>query len=206
MDDRPSFLRSDLEIIAAHVAEGTRVLDIGCGEGALMAALRDKKKADARGIEIDGQKVAIAVGCGLSVIQGDADRDLAAYPDNSFDYAILSQTLQTTRAPHQIMEQLLRIAPRAFVSFPNFGYWRVRWSLLSRGRMPITKTLPTAWYDTPNIHHLTIKDFHDFVKMNDIVIEKSWYLSDKKLMLPWGANLRAEQAVFLLTKQGVSKS
>ena len=126
-------LRADLAIIADHVAPGSRVLDVGCGDGALMAALRDAKQADARGLEIDSRNVAAAVGRGLSVIQGDADIDLAGYPDASFDYAILSQTLQTCRAPDAVLGQLLRIGRRAFVSFPNFAHWRVRLSLLWGG-------------------------------------------------------------------------
>ncbi|HEX7693325.1 MAG TPA: methionine biosynthesis protein MetW, partial [Sphingomonas sp.] len=131
-------LRPDLAIIADHVAPGARVLDIGCGDGALMAALRDERGVDARGLELDPANVAAAVGRGLSVVQGDADTDLAAYPDQSFDYAILSQTLQTTRSPHLVLDELLRIGRKAFVSFPNFAHWRVRASLLWGGRMPVT--------------------------------------------------------------------
>ena len=152
-------LRPDLAIIAANVAPGARVLDVGCGDGALMVALREQKGVDARGIEIDAENVAAAVAHGLSVVQGDADTDLAEYPDDAFDYAILSQTLQTTRAPHVVLDELLRIGRRAFVSFPNFAHWRVRLSLLWGGRMPVTRTLADAWFDTPNIHHVTIADF-----------------------------------------------
>jgi methionine biosynthesis protein MetW len=151
-------LRADLGIIAHHVARGSRVLDVGCGDGALMAALRDERAVDARGLEIDPGNVAAAVGRGLSVIQGDADVDLQGYPDASFDYAILSQTLQTARAPDLVLDHLLRIGRRAFVSFPNFAHWRVRLSLLWGGRMPVTRQLPESWYDTPNIHHVTIDD------------------------------------------------
>ena len=152
-------LRPDLAVIADHVASRARVLDVGCGDGLLMAALRDTKGVDARGLELDAGNVAAAVGRGLSVIQGDADTDLADYPDQSFDYAILSQTLQTCRAPDKVLSELLRIGGRAFVSFPNFAHWRVRLSLLWGGRMPVTRLLPERWYDTPNIHHLTIDDF-----------------------------------------------
>jgi methionine biosynthesis protein MetW len=137
-----SSLRSDLAVIASHVAQGARVLDVGCGDGALMAALRDSRGCDARGLEIDAGNVAAAVARGLSVIQGDADVDLAGYPDRSFDYAILSQTLQTARAPDVVLDHLLRIGQRAFVSFPNFAQWRVRLSLLWGGRMPVTPQLP----------------------------------------------------------------
>jgi len=138
-----SLLRPDLAVIAANVAPGSRVLDIGCGDGTLMQALRDDKRCDARGMELDPADVGLCVAKGLSVIQGDADRDLAFYPDRSVDYAILSQTLQTTMRPDLVLEQLLRIGRRAFVSFPNFAHWRVRLSLLWRGRMPVTRLLPT---------------------------------------------------------------
>ena len=191
-------LRPDLAIIADHVAHGARVLDIGCGDGALMAALRERRGVDARGLEIDGGNVAAAVSRGLSVIQGDADTDLADYPDASFDYAILSQTLQTARRPDVVMNHLLRIGRRAFVSFPNFAHWRVRASLLWGGRMPVTRLLPERWYDTPNIHHLTIDDFRAFVRDRGIIVEGAWFLSGDQLTTSAAANFRAEHAVFLL--------
>ncbi|MEG3144477.1 methionine biosynthesis protein MetW [Sphingomonas sp. RT2P30] len=193
-------LRPDLAIIADNVAPGARVLDVGCGDGALMAALRDKRQVDARGLEIDPRNVAAAVSRGLSVIQGDADSDLAGYPDASFDYAILSQTLQTTRAPDMVLEQLLRIGQRAFVSFPNFAHWRVRLSLLWGGRMPVTRLLPVAWYATPNIHHVTIDDFRALVRERDIAVEGEWFLSGDKRTTSAGANLFAEHAIFLLRR------
>jgi methionine biosynthesis protein MetW len=193
-------LRSDLAIIADNVATGTRVLDVGCGDGALMAELRARKQVDARGIEIDGGDVTAALARGLSVVQGDADTDLVNYPDASFDYAILSQTLQTTRRPDQVLEQLLRVGKRAFVSFPNFAHWRVRSSLLVGGRMPVTRTLPLAWYETPNIHHLTIDDFRSFLKDRSIVIEGAWFLSGDARVGAAAANIRAEHAVFLLRR------
>jgi len=191
-------LRPDLQIIADNVAPGSRVLDIGCGDGSLMAALRDQKGVDARGLEIDADNVAQAVSKGLSVIQGDADSDLTAYPDGSFDYAILSQTLQTTRAPDQVVEQLLRIGKQAFVSFPNFAHWRVRMSLLMGGRMPVTRLLPERWYNTPNIHHVTIDDFRALVREHDITQKNQWFLSGDKQTSRTMANLLAEHAVFLL--------
>lgn len=193
-------LRPDLAIIAGNVPESARVLDIGCADGALMAALRDKKNVDARGIEIDRANVAEAVAKGLSVIQGDADTDLAEYPADAFDYAILSQTLQTTRAPDRVLEELLRIAPRAFVSFPNFAHWRVRLSLLWGGRMPMTRVLPVAWYNTPNIHHLTVDDFRAFCEDRGITIERAWFLNGDRLTTAAAANFRAEQAIFLLKR------
>ncbi len=191
-------LRPDLAIIASHVNRGARILDVGCGDGALMAALRDQHGCDARGLELDPVNVAAAVGRGLSVIQGDADTDLADYPDDSFDYAILSQTLQTTRRPDWVLEQLLRIGRHAFVSFPNFAHWRVRASLLFGGRMPVTRLLPIAWYATPNIHHVTIDDFRALVKERGIAIEGAWFLSGDQQTGSGMANLLAEHAVFLL--------
>ncbi len=193
-------LRPDLRIIAAHVARGSRVLDVGCGTGDLMAALRDRAGVDARGLEIDAVKVADAVARGLSVIQGDADVDLAGYPDASFDYAILSQTLQTARAPHLVLDHLLRIGRRAFVSFPNFAHWRVRLSLLWGGRMPVTRLLPEEWYDTPNIHHVTIDDFRAFLRTRGMVVERAWFLSGDKEIGRAAANFMAEHAVFLLAR------
>jgi methionine biosynthesis protein MetW len=196
----PETLRTDLAVIAENVAQGSRVLDIGCGDGALMAALRDTRDVDARGLEIDARNVASAVARGLSVIQGDADVDLAGYPDGSFDYAILSQTLQTARAPDLVLDHLLRIGRRAFVSFPNFAHWRVRLSLLWGGRMPVTRQLPESWYDTPNIHHLTIDDFRAFVNARGITVEDTWFLSGDKRTGAGAANLLAEHAVFLLRR------
>jgi methionine biosynthesis protein MetW len=193
-------LRPDLAVIAANVAPGSRVLDIGCGDGELMAALRDEKQIDARGLELDAGDVASAVARGLSVVQGDADTDLADYPDNSFDYAILSQTLQTTRAPDVVLEHLLRIGRHAFVSFPNFAHWRVRASLLWGGRMPVTRLLPVAWYATPNIHHVTIDDFRALLNERGIIVEGAWFLSGDQRTSATMANLLAEHAVFLLRR------
>lgn len=193
-------LRPDLAIIADNVEPGSRVLDIGCGDGALMAELR-AKGCDARGIEIDGADVTAALERGLSVIQGDADTDLADYPDASFDYAILSQTLQTTRRPDLVVEQLLRIGERAFVSFPNFAQWRIRLALMFGGRMPVTKQLPARWYDTPNIHHVTIDDFRGFLKQRGVRIERQWFLRDDRAISSAAANIFAEHAVFLLSRE-----
>ena len=192
-------LRPDLALIADHVAAGARVLDVGCGDGELLAALREKG-CDARGMEIDPHNVAECVARGLSVIQGDADSDLAFYPAKSIDYAILSQTLQTTMRPDKVLDELLRIGRKAFVSFPNFAHWRVRLSLLWGGRMPVTRLLPVAWYETPNIHHLTIADFHAFVAERGIRVERAWFLSGDRQRGAAGANLCAEHAVFLVSR------
>jgi methionine biosynthesis protein MetW len=193
-------LRPDLAIIARHVAEGARILDIGCGDGELMAELRDRRQVDARGLELDPRNVSLAVAKGLSVIQGDADKDLVYYPDRAFDYAILSQTLQTARAPDKVLGELLRIGERAFVSFPNFAYWRVRWALFWGGRMPVTAALPISWYETENIHQLTIDDFRAFVAERGIAVEQAWFLTGNRRISSAAANLRAEHAVFLLRR------
>lgn len=193
-------LRPDLRVIADHVRPGSRVLDVGCGNGALMAALRDERQVDARGLEIDAGNVAAAITLGLSVMQGDADTDLADYMSDSFDYAILSQTLQTTRRPAEVLDQLLRIGAQAFVSFPNFAHWRVRASLLSQGRMPVTRLLPEQWHNTPNIHHVTIADFRALVAGRGYRVEGQWFLSGDKMISPMLANLTSEHAVFLLRR------
>jgi len=193
-------LRPDLAIIAREIAPASRVLDIGCGDGALMAALRDQKQADARGMELDRDNVTACVARGLSVIQGNADTDLADYPDAAFDYAILSQTLQTTMRPDLVMDQLLRIGRMAFVSFPNFAQWRIRMALMFGGTMPVTKQLPARWYDTPNIHHVTIDDFRKYIAERGIRIEGQWFLRGEKLISAGAANLRAQHAVFLLAR------
>ena len=193
-------LRPDLAVIAANVAPGARVLDVGCGDGALMAALRDGKQADARGMELDPHNVAECVARGLSVIQGDADVDLSFYSDASFEYAILSQTLQTTKRPDLVLDELLRIGRHAFVSFPNFAHWRVRLSLLWGGRMPVTRLLPVAWYETPNIHHVTIDDFRTLLAARGVKVEEAWFLTGDQRISPAAANFRAEHAVFLLSR------
>jgi methionine biosynthesis protein MetW len=192
-------LRPDLAIIAAAVPSSARVLDVGCGDGELMAALR-AKGVDARGLEIDPDNVTAAIARGQSVVQGDANRDLADYPDDAFDYAILSQTLQTTERPDRVVDELLRIAPRAFVSFPNFAHWRVRLALLWNGRMPVTRLLPVAWYETPNIHHVTVRDFRELVRAKGIKVERVWHLSGDKPASDAAASWRAEHAIFLISR------
>jgi methionine biosynthesis protein MetW len=193
-------LRADLAVIAAHVAPGARVLDVGCGEGELMEVLQREKQCDARGMEIDPEAVERCVARGLSVVQGDADRDLADYPDGAFDCAILSQTLQTAARPDQLLDELLRIGRRAFVSFPNFAYWRMRFSLLRNGRMPVTRHLPVSWYETQNIHHVTVEDFRELLREKGVTVEKSWFFTGGDEIGGARANWRAEHAVFQLSR------
>ena len=192
-------LRPDLAIIADAVPTASRVLDVGCGDGELMVALLGKG-VDARGLEIDPANVTAAIARGQSVVQGDANRDLAEYPDDAFDYAILSQTLQTTERPDRVVGELLRIAPLAFVSFPNFAHWRIRLALLWGGRMPVTRLLPVAWYETPNIHHVTVSDFRDLVRDKGIRVEAAWYLSGDRPTSDAAASWRAEHAIFLISR------
>ena len=199
-------LRNDLKLIADMVEPSSRLLDIGCGDGALLEYLWHKKDVDGRGIELSMEGVNACVSQGLSVIQGDADTDLFNYPDHAFDFVILAQTLQATRAPKEVLENLLRIGRRAIVSLPNFGYWRVRLSLALHGRMPHTETLPHNWYDTPNIHFCTIRDFVDLCDELKIVIEKSFSLDSRGRGKQvsngyFGANLLGEQGVFLLSRR-----
>lgn len=192
-------LRPDLAAIAGIVPAGARVLDIGCGDGALLSALRADKRVDGRGIELDGANVAAAVARGLSVVQGDADADLGDYPADAFDWVILSDALQAMRDPAKVVAELLRIGRRAVVSFPNFGHWRVRASLMFGGRMPVTRTLPVAWHATSNIHLCTIDDFRALTRELGVRVERSVFLSRGRAV-EVQPNLRAEQALFVLTR------
>jgi len=198
-------LRADLQVIADLIEPSSRLLDIGCGDGALLDYLLHEKKVDGRGIELSMEGVNACVSQGLSVIQGDADTDLFNYPDHAFDYVVLAQTLQATRAPNEVLENLLRIGRRAIVSFPNFGFWRVRLSLALQGRMPHTKTLPHRWYNTPNIHFCTIRDFVELCDEQGITIEKSFSVDhagqgNEVKGRYFGANLFGEQGIFLLSR------
>ena len=197
-------LRRDLRLIAEMIEPESRVLDIGCGDGALLAYLAREKGVDARGMELSQSGVNACVRHGLSVIQGDADHDLEAFPAGAFDVAVLSQTLQATRRPRHVVEELVRIGKRAIVSFPNFGFWRIRLGLLWRGRMPVSELLNNSWYDTPNIHLCTIRDFVVLCDALGTKIERSITLDrhGRPFSLdPRGglANLLAEQGVFVLS-------
>ncbi len=195
--------RVDFEVIAGLVEAEARILDVGCGDGDLLDLLAGRKKVDGRGIELSQHGVNRCVARGLSVIQGDADHDLVHYPDGSFDYVILSQTIQATRNPKTVLGEMLRIGRHAIVSFPNFGHWKVRGSLMFKGRMPVTRHLPYSWYDTPNIHFCTVRDFVALCNEVGATVEKAQALNlDGERMavsLPWSFwNLFGQQAVFLL--------
>jgi methionine biosynthesis protein MetW len=197
--------RVDLAVIRDLVKTGSKVLDVGCGEGALLELLQAEKSIDGRGVELSQKGVNECVARGLSVIQGDADTDLKYYPDKGFDYVILSQTLQATRNPRKVLEDMLRIGERAIVSIPNFGHWRVRLYISLFGRMPVTKDLPYTWYDTPNIHFCTIRDFVELCQEIGATVESATALnaSGQKfgVNLPWAFwNFFGQQAVFLLRK------
>lgn len=213
MTDAPSQLpahdkasiRVDLQLVADQIKVGSRVLDVGCGDGMLLAYLRDFKQVDGRGLELSMARVSSAVREGLAVIQGDLEADLKHYPADAFDYVILSQTLQATHNPKRVLEGLLRLGTHAVVSFPNFGHWKVRLALLLTGRMPSTPTLPESWYDTENIHLCTIKDFLSLVDELGVTIEAGFALDGhgqkrNYKATGWLANIFSEQAMFVLRR------
>ncbi|MGA2273822.1 MAG: methionine biosynthesis protein MetW [Bryobacteraceae bacterium] len=190
--------RSDYAIIGEIVSPGARVLDLGCGEGELLQWLAANKSVDARGVEIAGEKVRRAIARGVSVFQGDIDDGLADYPDLAFDYVILSQTLQETRQPRKVLREMLRVGRRGIVAFPNFGHWRVRLAMLASGRAPRTKLFPYEWYDSPNIHFLTVEDFEALAALEGLTVERRYFLAGHRKVgvMP---NLLAEVAVFLVS-------
>jgi methionine biosynthesis protein MetW len=200
-------IREDLRLVASMIESGARVLDVGCGDGELLSHLVHHKGVDGRGMELSQSGVNACVRHGLSVIQGDADNDLDAYPSGAFDYAVLSQTLPATRNPRRVMRNLVRIGRHAIVSFPNFGHWRIRLDLALRGRMPMTQLLSQPWYDTPNIHFCTIRDFLALCVVDGIGVERSVTLD--RLGRPFSidpagalANLLAAQGLFMLSRPG----
>ena len=197
--------RADNVLIAEMVSDGARVLDVGCGDGELLQLLEEHRNVDGRGIEISREKVNACVARGLSVIQGDADSDLDDYPDNAFDYAILSLTIQATRQPKPVLENLLRIGRQAIVSFPNFGHWEIRWKLFATGRMPRTRNLPEPWYLSPDAHLCTITDFADLVSEIGADVVEATAFNSASQRLPINRSIRfqnvfGEKAVFLLKK------
>jgi homoserine O-acetyltransferase len=203
---RPGDIRVDLRLIAGMIEPGSRVLDVGCGDGELLAYLEQEKQVDARGLELRQERVHTAVSHGLAVIQGDANTDLKDYPSDAFDYVILSQTLQAMQDPKAALEQMVRIGRRAIVSFQNFGYWPVRAGLFVQGRMPVTKSLPHQWWETPNIHNCTITDFVALTRVLDVEIERTKVLRHDGRVMRFNsadrmANLFGEQAVFLLRRK-----
>jgi methionine biosynthesis protein MetW len=194
-------MRLDLALIAGMIRPGSRVLDIGCGDGTLIERLYQEKGCDARGIEIDMVQVTQAVAHGLPVMHGDADTDLAHYPDHAFDYVVLSRTLQAVEQPRLVLAQMLRIGTRAVVSFPNFGHWQLLWT----GRMPMTPTWSRYWYETPNIHPCTIRDFFALCEEENYVVEQWLAADDEGRRGPWRrapmlANMFGEQGLFLLRR------
>ena len=198
-------MKNEFKVIADLIEKEKKVLDVGCADGTLMKFLKDNKNIDIRGLEISKEKVQECIAKGLTVIEGNAEKDLKQFPDKSFDYVILSQTLQAFLNPELVLNELLRVGKKAIITIPNFGYWRVRLHLLLKGTMPITKTLPDEWYNTPNLHMCTIKDFDNFVKSRNIKIFKSIALNkintslinERNLEIK---NLSADLGIFLIEK------
>ena len=198
-------MKNEFKVIANLIEKDKRVLDVGCGDGTLMKFLKDNKNVDCRGMEISKNKVQKCIEKGLTVIEGNAEKDLIQFPDKSFDYAVLSQTLQAFLDPELVINELLRVGKKAIVTIPNFGYWKVRLHLLTKGTMPVTKTLPDEWYNTTNLHMCTIKDFVYFVKSKNFKIFKSLALNDKNVTLINNNNLGfknliADLGIFLIEK------
>ncbi len=198
-------MKAEYKIILELLEENSRILDVGCNDGTLMQFLKKNKKVDIRGIEISKKKVQTCVAKGLTVLEGNAELDLKQFPDRSFDYVILGQTLQAFVNPQAVIKELLRIGKKAIVTIPNFGHWKVRLNLLTKGTMPVTKTLPNNWYNTPNIHMCTIRDFVEFSKVIDFKIFKSLALTNKSIskinnLNLFFKNLFAELGIFLIEK------
>ncbi len=199
-----NILVSEYDRIAPLIDEGARVLDLGCGQGDLLARLTRERRVHGMGVEIDEDAVIECIHKGLSVFQGDLDQGLSDYSDASYDYVILNHTLQVIRRPDFVIEEMLRVGKKAIVSFPNFGHWHVRWELLTQGCMPRTSKLPFHWYNTPNIHLLTICDFVRFCEQRKIRILRELYFSlgsgDRPHLVRWGANWRADEGLFVISR------
>ena len=198
-------MKKEFKIISQLIKNNTRVLDVGCGDGTLMKHLKDNKSIDTRGLEISKNNVQTCIGKGLAVIEGNAEKDLQQFPNLSFDYVVLSQTLQAFYSPEKVIDDLLKVANKAIVTIPNFGYWKVRIHLLFKGTMPITKNLPDEWYNTPNLHMCTIKDFYNFCKERNINLFKSLALHEEKVSTINNKNINlknlfSELGIFLIEK------
>ena len=198
-------MKKEFRIISEIIKKNTRVLDVGCGDGTLMKFLKENKNVDARGFEISKTKTQNCIGKGLSVIEGDAEKELQQFPNSSFDYAILSQTLQAFYNPEKVIDDLLRVSKKAIVTIPNFGFWKIRLHLLLKGTMPITKNLPDEWYNTPNLHMCTIKDFFNFCSKKYIKLNQSIALNNEKTSSINSGNLNlknlsSELGIFLIEK------
>ena len=198
-------MKNEFQVIAKLIEKEKKVLDVGCGDGILMDFLKKNKNTNIRGLEISKSKVQECIAKGLTVIEGNAEKDLKQFPDKSFDYVVLSQTLQAFLDPEVVIEELLRVGKKAIVTIPNFGYWKVRLHLLLKGTMPITKRLPDEWYNTPNVHMCSIKDFFHFVKSKDIKIFKSLAVSNQNVSIIKDSNLPiknlvADLGIFLIEK------
>ena len=198
-------MKNEFQVIAELIEKDKKVLDVGCGDGILMEFLKNNKNTNIRGLEISKSKVQECIAKGLTVIEGNAEKDLKQFPDKSFEYVVLSQTLQAFLNPELVINELLRVGKKAIVTIPNFGYWRVRLHLLIKGTMPITKTLPDEWYNTPNIHMCSIKDFFYFVKSRDIKIFKSLAINNQNVSIINDSNLTiknffADLGIFLIEK------
>ena len=192
------------KIVCSLISNNSRVLDLGCGDGRLLKILKNEKNIKGLGVEINQDSVLEALQKGLNIVQGDLDKGLEEFQDKSFDFAILNQTLQSTKNPEFVIYEMLRVAKKCIVSFPNFAYWKVRFYLFFKGKMPKSKVLPYEWYNTPNVHLLTISDFFEFCKKRNISIEKSVYLTKRKsrsgFLIRNIANFFSEEAIFIITK------
>ena len=198
-------MKYEFQIITQLINRQSRVLDVGCGDGGLMQYLKENKNVDIRGLEISKNNVRKCISKGLTTIEGDAEKDLIQFPNKSFDYVILSQTLQAFLNPQLVINELLRVGKQAIVTIPNFGYWKIRLHLLLKGTMPVTKTLPNEWYDTPNLHMCTIKDFVEFCKKNEFKLNKSLALNENKFSNIKVSNLNiknltSDLGIFVLEK------
>ena len=199
-------MKNEFKVIADLVEKNTRVLDVGCADGVLMEFLRDNKNIDIRGLEISKNKVQKCIEKGLTVIEGNAEFDLKQFPDKSFDYVVLSQTLQAFLNPELVINELLRVGKKAIVTIPNFGYWKVRLHLLLKGTMPVTETLPDQWYNTPNLHMCSIKDFFEFCDKKNLNLFKALTIKNQKISEInkrnlFSKNLFSELGIFLIKKK-----